>query len=169
MKKYDTYKPSGIDWLGEIPQHWEIKRVKDIFHLERGKFTHRPRNDERMYENGIYPFIQTGDVAKAEKYIIEYRQVLNDNGIRVSRKFKKGTLVMTIAANIGDVALLGFDAYFPDSLVAFNTKFNTSYFFYLLKITKNELDTVKVTNTQDNLNLERLNSLQKFCTNICFS
>ncbi len=29
MKQYDTYKPSGIEWLGDIPEHWEVKRVKD--------------------------------------------------------------------------------------------------------------------------------------------
>ncbi|AFU69671.1 type I restriction-modification system, specificity subunit S HsdS [Psychroflexus torquis ATCC 700755] len=163
MIKYDTYKDSGIEWLGEIPVHWEVKRVKEIFNLVRGKFTHRPRNDQRMYNNGTFPFLQTGDVAKSSKYVLQYKQVLNENGIKVSRQFKKGTLVMTIAANIGDVALLGFDAYFPDSLVAFNTKHNINFYYYLLSVTKSELDTVKITNTQDNLNLERLNSLLKIC------
>jgi type I restriction enzyme S subunit len=161
MKKYDLYKDSGIERLGKIPKHWEVKRVKDIFSLERGKFTHRPRNDERMYSNGYYPFIQTGDVAKSSKYVVKYKQVLNENGIQVSRKFEKGTLLMTIAAKIGDVAILDFDAYFPDSLVAFKTKFNTDFYYYVLSVTKSELDTVKVTNTQDNLNLERLNGLTK--------
>lgn len=161
MIRYNSYKDSGIDWLGEIPEHWEVKRVKDIFNLERGKFSHRPRNDERMYENGSYPFIQTGDVAKSSKYVFEYKQVLNDNGIKVSKRFSKGTLLMTIAANIGDVSILNFDAYLPDSLVAFHSKYCIDFYYYLLLVTKNELDTVKVTNTQDNLNLERLNSLFK--------
>lgn len=45
MKRYDTYKPSGIDWLGEIPEHWEVKRVKDVavgitgFAFNSSKFT----------------------------------------------------------------------------------------------------------------------------------
>lgn len=163
MMMYDSYKDSGIEWIGDVPVHWSILRIKDIFSLERGKFTHRPRNDERMYNDGKFPFIQTGDVANSSKYIINYKQVLNENGIKVSRKFKKGTLLMTIAANIGDVAILGFDAYFPDSIVAFKTKYNTDYYFYLLSITKSELNTVKITNTQDNLNLERLNGLRKLC------
>lgn len=166
MKQYEKYKPSGIEWLGEIPEHWDVKRMKEIFTLIRGKFSHRPRNDERMYENGTYPFIQTGDVAKANKYVIYFKQVLNETGIKVSRKFNKGTLLMTIAANIGDVAILGFDSYLPDSLVAFRTTLNIDYYFYLLKATKNELDTVKVTNTQDNLNLERLNGLQKLAPHL---
>ena len=161
MKKYEKYRDSGIEWLGEVPEHWKIRRIKDIFYLQRGRFSHRPRNDQRMYENGIYPFIQTGDVSKSNKYIISYEQTLNQNGIKVSKLFKKDTLVMTIAANIGDVAMIAFDSYFPDSLVAFNTKYNKDFYFYLLQTTKEELNTVKVTNTQDNLNLERLNSLHK--------
>lgn len=33
MKRYEKYKPSGIEWLGEIPEHWEVKRVKDLFKI----------------------------------------------------------------------------------------------------------------------------------------
>ncbi len=36
MKKYDSYKESGIEWLGEIPEHWEVKRLKNIFSLGTG-------------------------------------------------------------------------------------------------------------------------------------
>jgi type I restriction enzyme S subunit len=31
--KYSDYKNSGIDWIGEIPSHWEVRRVKSIFRL----------------------------------------------------------------------------------------------------------------------------------------
>ena len=87
MEKYNEYKDSGVDWIGGIPREWSIKRVKEIFNIERGKFTHRPRNDEKMYSNGVYPFIQTGDVAKSNKYVTTFKQTLNENGIKVSRKF----------------------------------------------------------------------------------
>lgn len=30
MIRYEKYKPSGVEWLGEIPEHWEVKRVKDF-------------------------------------------------------------------------------------------------------------------------------------------
>lgn len=30
IKRYSAYKESGIEWLGEVPEHWEVKRVKDI-------------------------------------------------------------------------------------------------------------------------------------------
>lgn len=32
MKRYDSYKPSGISWIGEIPSHWEEKRLSTKFH-----------------------------------------------------------------------------------------------------------------------------------------
>jgi type I restriction enzyme S subunit len=30
IKSYPVYKDSGVEWLGDVPQHWEVKRVKDI-------------------------------------------------------------------------------------------------------------------------------------------
>lgn len=164
FKNYGQYKQVNHSDLVEIPSHWHELRLKDIAVLERGKFTHRPRNDPQMYD-GVHPFIQTGDVARANKnkYVTEYKQTLSDKGTEVSKRFKKGTLVMTIAANIGDVAIANFDTYFPDSIVGFQPrKSNVDFLFYLFSATKHELNRVKVTNTQDNLNLERLNSLIKF-------
>lgn len=162
FERYAVYKDSGVEWLGEVPEHWLERRIKDIAILERGKFTHRPRNDPKMYD-GEYPFIQTGDVARANKYIKTYKQTLSDKGITVSKKFTKGTLLMAIAANIGDVAILDFDSYLPDSIIAYKPKrTDTNYLFYLFTATKIELNRVKITSTQDNLNLERLNSLVKF-------
>lgn len=35
MKRYDTYKPSGVEWIEEIPEHWEVKPIKHL--LKRGK------------------------------------------------------------------------------------------------------------------------------------
>ena len=111
---YPAYKSSGVEWLGDVPAFWDVLRVKQVAQILRGKFTHRPRNDPSLYD-GAYPFIQTGEVARAEKAITNYRQTLNDRGLAVSQMFPAGTLVMTIAANIGDVAVLDFEACFPDS------------------------------------------------------
>ena len=61
-------KDSGVEWLGQIPMHWEVKKVKFLAEILRGKFSHRPRNDPQLYD-GPYPFIQTGDIVSANKYI----------------------------------------------------------------------------------------------------
>lgn len=59
-------KPSDVEWIGNIPEHWEIRRIKTVTKIVRGKFSHRPRNDPSLYD-GKFPFIQTGDVARAKK------------------------------------------------------------------------------------------------------
>ena len=150
-------KDSGVEWIGEIPKEWVCEKIKYATSISRGLFNHRPRNDERYY-NGKYPFIQTSDVANATKYIVSYSQTLNELGKSVSKEFPKGTLTMTIAANVGDVAILNFDAYFPDSVVGFipNKNIRTLYLFYVFSAMKDEFTRTAIKNTQLNLNIDRV-------------
>ena len=150
-------KDSGIEWIGAIPKEWVCEKIKYATSISRGLFNHRPRNDERYY-NGKYPFIQTGDVANATKYIVSYSQTLNELGKSVSKEFPKGTLTMTIAANVGDVAILNFDAYFPDSIVGFipNKNIRTLYLFYVFSAMKDEFTRTAIKSTQLNLNIDRV-------------
>lgn len=148
---------SGVEWLGPIPLHWEIKKIKHLATVFRGKFTHRPRNDPRLYD-GPFPFIQTGDVAGAEREITSYSQTLNARGLRVSTLVPAGTVALTIAANVGDVAILGFDACFPDSVVGFkpNQTVSKLYLYYVLRGLKSHFLGLAPKNTQHNLNVERV-------------
>jgi type I restriction enzyme, S subunit len=153
-------KPSGIPWLGDIPQHWAVRRVKQVTRILRGKFSHRPRNDATLYD-GKYPFIQTGVVARASKLITGYSQTLNEKGLAVSKMFPSGTLVMTIAANIGEVAILTFDACFPDSIVGFVPAAGSDrdYLYMVLLSMKPELLREAPVNTQGNLSVERIGAM----------
>ena len=160
-------KDSGIEWLGQVPAHWEVKKVKNFAEILRGKFTQRPRNDPAFYD-GDFPFIQTGDVTATKKYITEFTQTLNERGIAVSKQFPKGTLVMTIAANIGDVAVLDFPAYFPDSIVGLipNEKSELMFLFYLMKAMRQPLEMNATVSTQMNLNIEQIGSLSAACPSV---
>ncbi|MGI9061707.1 MAG: restriction endonuclease subunit S [Ktedonobacteraceae bacterium] len=157
-------KDSGVEWLGEIPEHWEVRRLKYIASILRGKFSHRPRNDPRMYD-GPYPFIQTGDITATTKYITSYQQTLNETGFAVSKQFPSRTLVMTIAANIGDLAILQFPACFPDSIVGFvpTPDVALDYLYYNLTSMKPEMMSTATLNTQLNLNVERIGGLITAC------
>ena len=155
-----AFKRSGLDWLGDIPQHWQVLKIKYITKIVRGQFSHRPRNDPKLY-GGRYPFIQTGDVANANKFILGYTQTLNEDGYGVSKEFPSGTLVMTIAANIGDMAILNFNACFPDSVVGFvpSNKTEILFLYYLFRSMRNQFLSTAVLNTQLNLNVERISNL----------
>jgi type I restriction enzyme, S subunit len=142
---------------GVIPDDWDVKPFQVIAHIERGKFTARPRNDPKYY-GGDIPFIQTGDVSNANGQIITYSQTLNREGLKVSKLFPRGTLFFTIAANIGDVGFAAFDTACPDSLVAItpNNKIDKRWLAHELKSRKASFQNLATHNAQLNLNLEKL-------------
>lgn len=153
-------KDSGVEWLGQVPEHWIVKCYRHASKIYRGKFGHRPRNDPAFYD-GEYPFIQTGDVARAEKYITHYSQTLNEKGKEVSQLFPEGTLMMAIAANIGDLAILGFQAYAPDSVVGFkpNLGIDLEFLRYSFMAALPALEQTSTQSTQANLNIERIGAV----------
>jgi type I restriction enzyme S subunit len=146
-----------IDWLASVPRHWKICQIKRRCRLLRGKFTHRPRNDPAYYD-GDYPFVQTADITSARKYIRTYSQTLNELGFSVSKMFPRGTLVMSIAANVGDVAILDFEACFPDSMVGLipDHRASLDFLYYLMRAMKGVLVRSAVQTTQLNLNYVRI-------------
>lgn len=147
--------------IGRIPKEWDIKKLSDIGKIQRGKFSHRPRNEPRFYGGNI-PFIQTGDIAKSKGIITEYSQTLNYDGLKISKFFKKGTIVISIAGNIGDVGILGFDACFPDSVVGItvNDDVNRIFLMYLLQSYQKEISSKAPQSTQKNINLEILGQIR---------
>lgn len=146
----------------DIPDNWCWCSLNDIGELNRGRSKHRPRNDKILYENGNIPFIQTGDVANSNGVINSTKTFYNDIGLAQSRLWNKGTVCLTIAANIGDVAILDIDACFPDSVVGFygNKKItNNKFVMYCLMWYKDLLDKMSHSTAQKNINLEILSKI----------
>lgn len=142
-------------------ESWERLKLGEIGTLERGRSQHRPRNDPRLF-GGPYPFIQTGDVASANVYIMEHHQTLSEFGMEQSRMFSAGTLCITIAANIGDVAILSYDCCFPDSVVGFspNSRSISKFIYYMMSILQKELEDNAPATAQKNINLKILNAVE---------
>jgi len=136
--------------------NWEKKTLKDVAKVfGRGKSKHRPRNWEGLY-GGEYPFIQTGEVRNANKFITNYKQTYNEVGLAQSKLWKKGTICITIAANIAETAILDFDACIPDSIIGFEVddkKADLNFAYYLLQYFKAELQNLGKGSAQDNINL----------------
>ncbi len=144
-----------------IPTSWKYVSLANLGDLGRGKSKHRPRNDARLFENGIYPFLQTGEVKAADKYITDYSKMYNEFGLEQSKLWPKGTLCITIAANIAETAFLGIDACFPDSVVGF-TAFDfvlPEYVKYFIESQKVRLWTFAPATAQKNINLTTLENL----------
>lgn len=54
MKRYEVYKSSGIEWIGEIPKHWEVKRLKFNTYIKARVGWHGLRSDEFSLNDGVY-------------------------------------------------------------------------------------------------------------------
>lgn len=153
-----------VNWRkqhGVTMDSWEEKRLGSCGSLQRGRSKHRPRNDSRLFGEK-YPFIQTGDVANAEMYIINHSKMLSDFGLQQSKLFPKGTLCITIAANIGKVGILTYDCCFPDSVVGFlpNNENICEFIYYKLTTLQKELEELAPATAQKNINLKLLNDLK---------
>src|SRR6266700_1244850 len=141
---------------------WEEKSLDELGFVGRGKSKHRPRDAEFLY-GGPHPFIQTGDVKHVDLYVTSYTQTYSDAGLAQSKLWPKGTLCITIAANIADTAILGLDACFPDSVIGFiadESKSDVRFIKYKLDTIKRHYQQISQGAAQDNLSLEKLLSFK---------
>jgi len=140
---------------------WEDKTLKQIsIQFGRGKSKHRRRNDKKLY-GGKYPFIQTGDIRNSNHIITDYSQTYNEVGLAQSKLWRKGTVCITIAANIAETGVLNFEACIPDSvigLVVDPNKANNMFVEYMLQAFKFFLKSKGKGSAQDNINMKTFES-----------
>jgi len=152
------YKQSPLGW---IPKEWSVRSLSEFADVNRGKFSVRPRDDPRFY-GGAYPFVQTGDIALASgRTLTAFVQTLNEHGLVVSRLFPAGTIMVTIAANIGDTCILGIPMCAPDSVVGVVPKKGEQGRFIELVIRRRKrwLESRAPQTAQKNINLADLKPL----------
>lgn len=88
LTEYDKHKNSGIEWLGEVPEHWEVKRVKDLSHMKSGDFI----SAEQIDNDGKYPVFGGGGLRgftdnfnREGHFILMGRQGANCGNIKYGR------------------------------------------------------------------------------------
>jgi len=147
--------------LPELPKDWVWASLSQIGWLDRGRSKHRPRNASHLY-GGDYPFVQTGDIRSVDTYITSSSKMYSEMGLEQSKLWPKGTMCITIAANIGETAILGFDACFPDSVVGFlpvNDELSVEYIEFLFRTIKDQLEKEAPATAQKNINLAILSKV----------
>lgn len=101
MQRYSEYKDSGVKWLGEIPSHWEVKRLASFFTERRVKVSDKEYEPLSVTKQGVFP--QLDNVAKTNdgdnrKLVKEGDFVIN------SRSDRKGS--SGVADRDGSVSLI---------------------------------------------------------------
>lgn len=142
------------------PKGWTWGKLTDLGTLDRGVSKHRPRNAPELL-GGPYPLVQTSEVSNCDRYIRYHNATYSEIGFKQSKIWPRGTLCITIAANIAKTGILDFDSCFPDSVVGFipyikeSTGYVQIWFTFLQKIIERNAPE----SAQKNINLEILRNL----------
>lgn len=111
MKRYEEYKDSGIEWIGQVPKGWNIMKSSLLFRLI-GSGTTPPKNGLNYADEG-YNWLQTGDLN--DGYITDTSKYITDYAIQDSSAltlFPKGSLLIAMyGATIGKLGILNIDCY----------------------------------------------------------
>ena len=141
MKKYDSYKDSGIEWIGEIPSHWGYSPVKYFTEIINGS---TPSSSEESYWDGDINWVTTDDLGKLnQKYIFNTRRTITELGYKScgTTIAPKGSVVISSRAPIGHLGILKIDACTNQGCKTLIPKnINSEFLHYYLLIGKNELE-----------------------------
>ncbi len=158
LDKNVKFKDSGVEWIGEIPSHWEVKRAKHIANIVRGG-SPRPAGDERYY-NGDIPFMKVADITKDDNvYVNSCEYTIKEAGLSNTRSIDAGTLLLTNSgATLGVPKINTFPTTFNDGIAAFlnlSESIDILFAYYSLKArTKHFLEAASLGIGQPNLNTD---------------
>ena len=163
-KTYDTYKDSGIAWIGNIPSGWSTIKNKYLYSLVYSGGTPTASEGKFYTEEGC-PFVAISDMSTTE-YVTETKKHLTEDGI-ANKNLKilpSGTILYSIYATVGVVSELMIDATISQAMLAIElkSKINKSYYKYNLKAMKDYIFSQANGNTQFNLNAEKVSNFV-FC------
>ncbi len=99
MKQYDSYKDSGVEWIGKIPSHWEVIPLKRKMQIIRGG---SPRPIEQYLSEEGYNWIKIGDTIKGDKYIRNTSQKIKPEGLSATRLVHRGDLILSNSMSFGE-------------------------------------------------------------------
>ena len=147
-----------------VASEWREVKLGELGEVNRGRSRHRPRNAPELYR-GPYPFVQTGDIKASGGRITSHTQTYNEVGLAQSRLWPANTMVITIAANIAETAILTYPACFPDSVVGFvaeESKCDVRFVEYMFRLLRSKIqrENVGTGSVQDNINLQTLDELR---------
>ncbi len=152
-------KDSGIEWLGEIPEHWKVKKLKFVSKITRGAIL-RPVDEPTYFdENGDWTYLNISDATICDKYLDFGKLRLSELGSSKSARVEPNNLIITASATIGKpfinrIPVCVHDGFIPITELQVNIDFLYNYF-------KNPqlFNGLGKSNTQKNIYLEDVKNL----------
>jgi type I restriction enzyme, S subunit len=117
--KYEVYKDSGVEWLGEVPEQWNVISLKWLSPILRGA-SPRPIDDPKYFDDeGEYGWVRIADVSSSNGHLFETTQRLSNLGSSLSVKLEPESLFLSIAGTVGKPCVTKIKACIHDGFVHF--------------------------------------------------
>lgn len=107
-QQYDSYKPSGIDWIRDIPSHWVSKRLRYVCEFRNG-YTPSKANGE-YWADGTIPWYRMEDIREFGRFLKESKQSISKDAVKGCGLFEAGSFILATTATIGEHAMLIVDS-----------------------------------------------------------
>jgi type I restriction enzyme S subunit len=150
-------KDSGVEWLGQVPEHWVVNKFGYISQVVRGG-SPRPAGDPMLFNGDYSPWVTVAEITKDDEvYLTKTETFLTKKGSEQCRVFPSGTLLLSNSgATLGVPAILKIDANANDGVVGFeNLQLNSEFsYFYLSTLTEDLRERIKQGSGQPNLNTD---------------
>lgn len=162
MQRYENYKDSGVSWIGEIPEHWEVRKVTHLFD-KLGSGTTPTSGDNRFYD-GTINFLQTGDLTDGR--VFRTNRKITDKALKEFSSLKiypKGSLVMAMyGATIGKLGILEIDSATNQACCVFveSPKVDMDFVFYMFFGFRKEIISMSYGGGQPNISQDLIKSLR---------
>ncbi len=159
LKPYPVYKPSGVEWLGDVPAHWEVRRMKTLSSVKRGA-SPRPIDDPKYFDDGgEYAWVRIADVTASDHYLENTTQRLSPLGQSLSVRLQPGELFLSIAGSVGKPIITRIKCCIHDGFVYFPQFRGNVEFMYRLFSCRAMFAGLGKLGTQLNLNTETVGGI----------
>jgi type I restriction enzyme S subunit len=149
---YPKYKPSGVDWLGDVPDHWEIKRLKYCASTIMGQ---SPNSDEYSDDADLLPFLQ-GNADFTYRYPSPHVYCESAN-----KKVPTGSLLISVRAPVGALNEADQEYGIGRGLCAVipRTRLDKRFSWFSIQITRTELSTLATGSTYDAVSADEVGNM----------
>lgn len=152
-------KESGIDWIGQIPEEWEVKRIKNIASIERGA-SPRPIDKFISDDDTGVNWIRIGDTYKENKYITSTKLKITNRGKQFSRYIHPGTLILSNSMSFGEPYISSIYGCIHDGWLSLapNNNISKEYLYWLLlsDVCTSQFNLVSIGAVVENLSVDKV-------------
>lgn len=150
-------KNSDIDWIGNIPSHWDVKRVKDVSIVSTGQTP--PREQVECFSNekeNNYLWIKPEDLNSFEK-ISETKEYITKYGLKFIKLYDEKSLILSgIGAGLGNIGISKYKFTTNQQNHILSKHKNFKYLFYFMFAAKEHIKSLSVGNVLSILNATKL-------------